>query len=313
MSLAFVFPGQGSQSVGMLAELGARHPEVEATFDEASEVLGLDLWRLVREGPASELDRTERTQPAMLATGVAIWRVWCARGGPAPSAVAGHSLGEYSALVCAGALDLSAAVSLVADRARYMQEAAPPGGGAMAALLGLPDAEVEALCARAAEGQVVEPANYNAPGQVVIAGEADAVARAVTLAKEAGVRRAVPLSVGVPSHCALMRPAAKRLAARLDEAALAPPRIPVIHNADATPHPDLPGLRAALVEQLHQPVRWAQCVQRLLADGARTVVELGPGKVLTRLMRRIDRSAETLAVADPDELNTALSHTGASE
>jgi [acyl-carrier-protein] S-malonyltransferase len=304
--LAFVYPGQGSQSVGMLADLAASHPVVRETFAEASEVLGYDLWALAQNGPEADLSRTDRTQPALLAAGVAVWRAWQAAGGPAPARMAGHSLGEYTALVCAGSLEFTAAVRLVEARGRYMQDAVPQGEGAMAAVLGLDDAEVERVCAEAAQGQVVAAANYNSPGQVVVAGHAAAVERSLALAKAAGAKRAVTLAVSVPSHCALMDPAARRLAADLADVTLAPPRVPVYHNADAAPAADPDAIRDALVRQLVGPVRWTECIRAMAADGARTFVEAGPGKVLTGLMRRIDKGLAAYAVLDPAGLEKAL-------
>jgi len=315
MSLAFVFPGQGSQSVGMLDALAASRGEVEQTFAEASRALDLDLWRLVREGPEEALARTWNTQPAMLAAGVATWRAWRAAGGPAPAWLAGHSLGEYSALVCSGALDFGEAVRLVADRGRFMQEAVPPGTGAMAAVIGLDDEAVAAACRSAAQAgdgdEVVAPANLNAPGQVVIAGHAGAVARAGEAAAAAGARRVVELPVSVPSHCALMAPAAERLAGRLAEVDLGAPAIPVLHNADVSSHADADAIRAALVRQLSQPVRWVATVRRLAAEGAELTVECGPGRVLTGLGRRIERTLAATCVQDPASLEEALARAGA--
>ncbi|MGD8429348.1 MAG: ACP S-malonyltransferase [Ectothiorhodospiraceae bacterium] len=304
--LAFVFPGQGSQSKGMLSALAERFPTVERTFEEASEALGHNLWKLVQEGPENDLNRTDNTQPAMLAAGVAVYRVWMAEGGPEPAMMAGHSLGEYTALCCAGALKFADAVSLVRDRGRFMQEAVPQGQGAMAAILGLDDDQVGDVCARAAEGDVVEAVNYNAPGQVVIAGSASAVERAVGLAKEAGAKRALPLPVSVPSHCALMKPASDRLAERLAAVDIGVPRVPVIHNVDVETSADADGVRDRLVRQLYRPVRWVETVQRLSADGGERIVECGPGKVLAGLNKRIDRQLATSAVYDPDTLAKAL-------
>jgi len=304
--MAAVFPGQGSQSVGMLAALAEAWPQVQETFAEASEVLGEDLWALTQQGPAEALNRTERTQPAMLAAGVAVWRVWQAADGPIPMAMAGHSLGEYSALVAAEALAFADAVKLVEARARAMQDAVPEGVGAMAAILGLDDDQVRALCEAEAQGQVLEPVNFNSPGQVVIAGHAEAVARATAAAKAAGARRALVLPVSVPSHCALMEPAAERLAEVLAGVDIAKPRIPVLHNVDVAAHDDPDGIREALKRQLHSPVRWVETIRVLAAGGARTVVELGPGKVLTGLNKRIDKQLQALAVEDPDSLAAAL-------
>ncbi|MCU0935130.1 MAG: ACP S-malonyltransferase [Gammaproteobacteria bacterium] len=309
VELAMVFPGQGSQAVGMLKSLGEAFPVVRETFAEASRVLGYDLWALTQEGPEAELNRTEKTQPAMLAAGVAAWRVWRGRGGTSPSVLAGHSLGEYTALVCAGAIDFADAVALVADRGRYMQDAVPAGAGAMAAILGLTDEQVVDACERAAEGEVVAAANFNSPGQVVVAGESASVQRVVALARQAGAKRAVVLPVSVPSHCALMRPAAERLAERLAGLAIRAPMVPVVHNVDARPRSEPQAIREALTDQLYRPVRWVECVRAMGAAGARTFVEAGPGKVLTGLQRRILADAPALAVLDPDSLQAALAQT----
>ncbi len=309
MELAMVFPGQGSQAVGMLKPLGEAFPEVLETFAEASRVLGYDLWALAQEGPEAELNRTEKTQPAMLAAGVAVWRVWRGQGGAVPAVLAGHSLGEYTALVCAGAIDFADAVALVADRGRYMQDAVPAGAGAMAAILGLTDEQVVDACERAAEGEVVAAANFNSPGQVVVAGASTAVQRAVALARQAGAKRAVVLPVSVPSHCALMRPAAERLAERLAGLEIRAPALPVVHNVDAQPRPEPQAIREALADQLHRPVRWVDCVRAMGAGGNRTFVEAGPGKVLTGLQRRILADTPAVAVLDPESLQAALAQT----
>jgi [acyl-carrier-protein] S-malonyltransferase len=301
-----VFPGQGSQSVGMLSELSASHPQVKQTFSEASDTLGYDLWRLVSDGPAEELNRTDRTQPAMLAAGVAVWRVWTANKGPAPALMAGHSLGEYTALVCAAAIDLADAVALVAERGRCMQQAVPEGTGAMAAILGLDDAAVEALCREAQEGEVVSAVNFNSPGQVVIAGNTAAVLRATQLAKERGAKRAVQLPVSVPSHCELMRPAAEQFAARLQEAPIRSPGIPVIQNVDVATHDDPDSIRNVLARQLYSPVQWVRTIETMRDSGIARLIEAGPGKVLTGLVRRIDRKLTVLPVLDPGTLKAAL-------
>jgi [acyl-carrier-protein] S-malonyltransferase len=305
-ALSFVFPGQGSQAVGMLAELAAAYPLVGDTFAEASAALGLDLWRLVQEGPAEELNLTHNTQPAMLAAGVAVWRVWQQQGGVQPAYLAGHSLGEYTALVAGGAIEFADAVRLVAERGRLMQAAVPEGTGAMAAILGLDDDQVRAACAQAAAGEVVEAVNFNSPGQVVIAGHAGAVARAVEAAKAAGAKRAVTLPVSVPSHCALMRPAAERLAQRLASMAVRVPQIPVLHNVDVAVASTADAVRDRLARQLHSPVRWAETVKRLVAEGVTLVVEAGPGKVLAGLNKRIDKNLESVAAYDPASLAAAL-------
>jgi len=308
MSLAVVFPGQGSQSVGMLAALAAAEPLVQETFADASHVLGYDLWALCQAGPEAELGSTERTQPAMLAAGVATWRVWQRHGGPRPVAMAGHSLGEYTALVCSGALDFPVAIDLVRFRGQLMQQAVPLGQGAMAAVLGLDDAAVAEACREAEQGEVVEAVNFNAPGQVVIAGNATAVARAIEAAKARGAKRAVTLPVSVPSHSRLMTGAAEQLAARLAQVEVRMPDVPAVYTVDVQTHASPDGIRHALKEQLYKPVRWADTVRAMLASGVTTVVECGPGKVLTALNRRIERRPELsmLAVDDPDSLAAAL-------
>ena len=310
MSLAIVFPGQGSQSVGMLAELAARHPEVEATFAEASEALGYDLWALVRNGPAERLNETVHTQPAMLAAGVATWRCWQSLSGPSPMAMAGHSLGEFSALVCAQSLGFSDAVRVVQARAQLMQAAVPIGQGGIAALLGLDDGAVESLCETVRSelaGRSVTAVNYNAPGQVVVAGHGDAVDAVVARARDAGARRAIKLPMSVPVHCPLMAPAAEGFNRVLAEVSFLAPQIPVLHNADLAAHDDPAAIRTALVGQLVKPVRWTGSIVGLREMGARRFVELGPGKVLSGLLRRIDRSAEGVAVLDPQSLDAAVS------
>ena len=303
--LAFLFPGQGSQSVGMLADLGDR-AIVRETFAEASDVLGYDLWALTQDGPEADLNQTDRTQPAMLTAGVAVWRLWREQAGAEPCVMAGHSLGEYSALVCADAIDFAAAVDLVAERGRLMQAAVPAGEGAMAAILGLEDAQVVAVCEQAAQGEVVSAANFNSPGQVVVAGAAAAVDRAVALATEAGAKKAVKLAVSVPSHCALMRPAAEQLAIKLAAMEVRTPRVPVIHNADVLAYDQADRIREALARQLYQSVRWVETVQKLAADGIVSAIEAGPGKVLMGLNRRIDRNVKTTPVLDTDSLAKAL-------
>ena len=305
-TLAIVFPGQGSQSVGMLAELAAEHSQVIDTFEQASDVLGYDLWQLVQDGPADELNETDKTQPAMLAAGVAVWRMWQAGGGAEPALMAGHSLGEYTALVCAGALDYQDAVSLVAERGRCMQSAVPVGTGAMAALLGLDDEAVQAVCEQAAEGEVVSAVNFNSPGQVVIAGQTEAVQRAMALAKESGAKRAVQLPVSVPSHCALMQPAAEAFAKHLDAASITTPSIRVMQNVDALLHDDPGRIRENLNKQLYSPVQWVRSVQAMHEQGVSRIVEAGPGKVLTGLCKRIDKSITAAAVFDQESLVAAL-------
>ncbi len=303
---AFVFPGQGSQSVGMLRELAATHPEVQETFQQASDALGFDLWGLVREGPERELNRTERTQPAMLAAGVAVWRVWRATGGPVPELMAGHSLGEYTALVCAGSLDFADGVALVAERGRFMQEAVPEGEGALAAVLGLDAERLVELCSAQTDG-VVEPANYNAPGQLVIGGDAAAVDRVLEQARAAGAKRALRLPVSVPAHTRLMQPAGERLAGRLQQVSLRAPSVPVIHNVDLSRAADGEAIRECLVRQVSNPVRWVETVELMASEGVSRVVECGPGKVLAALVRRIRRELSVQAITDPAGLEQALS------
>ena len=306
-TLGVVFPGQGSQAVGMLSDLAGASPEVGDAFAQASEVLGYDLWQLVQNGPAEELNQTARTQPAMLAAGVAVWRVWQARGGAMPVVMAGHSLGEYTALVCAGALRYGDAISLVAERGRCMQSAVPEGVGAMAAILGLDDAAVTGVCDTAAQGEVVSPVNFNSPGQVVIAGHAAAVERATQLAKEAGAKRAVLLPVSVPSHCSLMMSAASEFAVRLAQVEISSPQIPVIQNVDAVAHADPVAIRENLGRQLYSPVQWVRSIQAMGALGVSRVIEAGPGKVLAGLCKRIDKSIAAAAVHDTASLDSALS------
>ncbi len=307
MKLAFVFPGQGSQSVGMLATLPGAAPEVAATFGEASQVLGYDLWALCQQGPAAELDATERTQPALLAAGVAVWRAWLARGGAGPAVMAGHSLGEITALVCAGALDYAAAVDLVRFRGQVMQAAVPAGTGAMAAVLGLDDAAVEAACREAAGSEVVAAVNYNSPEQVVIAGHAAAVERASAACEARGAKRVIALPVSVPSHSPLMRPAAEELKARLENLAVKAPAIPV-YAFDGSWHDSPAAIREGLYRQLFNPVRWSRIVAAMVSSGVSHVVEGGPGKVLAGLVRRAPggRQLQVLAVDGADSLNAAL-------
>lgn len=309
MSLAFTFPGQGSQSIGMLAELAADYRQVEESFAEASEVLGYDLWELSQQGPEARLNATEQTQPAMLAAGVAVARVWRAAGGPAPIVAAGHSLGEYAALVCAGSLVFADAVALVAARGRFMQDAVPEGQGAIAALLGLDDARVVELCASVTDPSaesLVSAINFNAPGQVVIAGHAGAVEKAIALAREAGARKAIKLPMSVPVHCALMEPARERLLAKLADTRLDAPEFPIVHNADNRTHRQAAEIRDVLAQQLTRPVRWVESVIRLREHGATILVEPGPGRILTGLNKRIDRSLKAMAVHDSASLDKAL-------
>jgi [acyl-carrier-protein] S-malonyltransferase len=311
MSFVFVFPGQGSQSVGMLGALAAAAPSVRATFDEASAVLGYDLWQLVSAGPEETLNSTERTQPAMLAAGVATWRVWRERGGALPAIVSGHSLGEFTALTCAQALSFAQAVELVRFRGQVMQEAVPAGSGAMAAILGLDDEAVVAVCREAARGAVVEPVNFNSPEQVVIAGEAAGVQRALEAAKVRGAKRTLLLPVSVPSHSSLMRAAGERLKERLAGLEVRPPHIRYVSAVDARAHERADDIREILVRQLSSPVRWTQTLRAVSDGDVAQVIECGPGRVLTGLNRRIERRAQLsfLALQDPASLEAALTAT----
>lgn len=305
-TLAFVFPGQGSQQVGMLSELAAAHPVIEETFAEASAALGYDLWNLVQSGPEEQLNATEVTQPALLTASVALWRLWVQQGGATPGIMAGHSLGEYSALVCAGALSLAEGVTLVRLRGELMQRAVPAGSGAMAAILGLDDAGVRAACESAAEGQVVAPVNFNCPGQVVIAGEKAAVERAMEACKTAGAKRAIPLAVSVPSHCRLMEPIAGAMADALAGVELVLPAIPVVQNVTASAPDSVEVLRQNLVAQLYSPVLWTDSVNAMVAQGATVMVECGPGKVLCGLNKKVDKSLEVVSLTDAASFEKAL-------
>jgi len=308
--LAAVFPGQGSQSLGMMAGWEA-HPAVRATFDEASETLGEDLWALVTDGPGEALNLTTNTQPVMLAAGVAAWRAWVADGGPRPAVVAGHSLGEYAALVAAGALAFRDAVPLVRFRAQAMQEAVPAGVGAMAAILGAADDALADACREAAQGQVVEPVNFNSPGQIVIAGHREAVERAIEAAKARGAKRGMLLPVSAPFHSSLMKPAADRLAARLADVTFHAPAIPVLHNVDVAEHPTADAIRQALARQAAGAVRWTATVQAMAARGVTDVVECGPGRVLTGLARKIAPTLKAHALTDGASLADARAAIGA--
>jgi [acyl-carrier-protein] S-malonyltransferase len=304
---AFVFPGQGSQSLGMLGELATQYSIVQETFAEASSVLGYDLWALTQQGPVEKLNETAFTQPALLAAGVACWRIAVDLKLPQPSVLAGHSLGEYTALVCAGSLDFKDAILLVKNRGEFMQAAVPAGKGAMAAIIGLELDVLEVVCKEAAQGQVLAPANMNSPGQIVIAGEAEAVARASILAKEKGARMAVPLPVSVPSHCDLMRPAAERLAQVMKEIEFKKPQIPVYHNVDVKTHSDSSHIQQALVDQLYSPVRWIETIQSFAGLGVNAIVECGPGVVLGSLNKRIDKEIENFSMSDLASVEKILS------
>lgn len=307
MAIAGLFPGQGSQSLGMLAELAASFPIVTQTFEQASSVLGRDLWQLAQGSDETALNSTETTQPLMLAAGVAVWRVWQTQGGCLPIAVAGHSLGEYSALVAAEVLDFNEAVALVSQRAQLMQAAVPEGTGAMAAILGLADEQVIAACEQAAQGEIVEAVNFNSPEQVVIAGNASAVERAIAIANELGAKKTIKLAVSVPSHCSLMKPAAVQLAQALNQTQLRTGKLPVLQNVDGLARGELADIRSALAEQLYRPVRWVSTIRNLQAQyGAKMMIEFGPGKVLTGLNRRIERRMDAVCISDNASLEAAL-------
>ena len=305
-SLAFVFPGQGSQSLGMLAELAQAHPQIREAFDEASTGCGADVWALSQNGPEDQLNQTEFTQPALLAASIGVWRAWLANAGAQPARLAGHSLGEYAALVAAGSLSLFDAARLVRTRGQLMQAAVPAGTGAMAAVLGADDAQVAAICAEASGDGVVVPANYNSPGQIVIGGHAGAVDRAIAALTVQGVRKIVRLAVSVPSHTPLMREAADQLAAVMADMAWRMPDRPVVQNANAAVHGSLPEIRDALARQLYLPVRWTDCVQALAAQGTTRILECGPGKVLSGLVKRIDKSIDARSLGTPVEWDSAL-------
>ncbi len=304
--LAFVFPGQGSQKIGMLADLSSQYSLVAETFSEASSALGYDLWDLVQNGSQDDINLTERTQPLLLAASVAIWRVWQHKGGAQPVLMAGHSLGEWSALVCAGVVAFGDAIKLVQQRGKFMQEAVPAGQGAMAAIIGLDDASIIDACKQAEQGEVVAAVNFNSPGQVVIAGAAGAVERASALCKEAGAKRALPLPVSAPFHTSLMRPAAEKLAAQIYNTSFSTPDIPVVHNVTAEPESNPEKIKALMIEQIFSAVRWVDCVNTLSARGIATTIECGPGKVLSGLNKRINKDLNTLSIETPEELLGAL-------
>jgi len=311
MNYAITFPGQGSQSVGMLKELAAAFPLVKQTFEEAADALSFDLWKLVQEGPESDLNRTDNTQPAMLTAGIAVARVWKNHYNQQPTLLAGHSLGEYSALCFSGVFSFADAVKLVATRGKLMQAAVSEGEGAMAAILGLDDALVAEACKKAQQNEIVTPANYNGIGQVVIAGHKNAVERAISEAKQLGAKRGVLLPVSVPAHCALMKPAAEKLAIVLNEIKMVSPSIPVVHNVDVSTKTDPEEIKHALIAQLSDSVRWTETVQYLAKQEIELVLELGPGKVLAGINKRVDKNLNTLPVFDPQTLEQALKTLGA--
>ncbi len=306
-NLAFVFPGQGSQKIGMLADLASEYPVVEQTFREASEVLGYDLWDAVQNGTQEAINLTECTQPLLLTASVACWRVWQERGGAAPALMAGHSLGEWSALVCAGVLAFTDAVALVRERGKLMQEAVPAGVGAMAAIIGLADDDIKAACEAQAGDEVVAPVNFNSPGQVVIAGHAAAVERAMQACKDAGAKRALPLPVSAPFHTSLMKPAAEKLAAAVERTEFSVPEVPVVHNVNGATEADPAKIKALMIEQIYSPVLWVDCVAAMKAAGVEQLVECGPGKVLAGLAKRIDRSLSAVSLETPADFHSALS------
>ncbi|HOY23519.1 MAG TPA: ACP S-malonyltransferase [Cellvibrio sp.] len=305
-NLAFVFPGQGSQKIGMLADLAAQYPIVTQTFAEASQVLGYDLWDLVQNGAQEDINLTERTQPLLLTASVAVWRVWNEKKGVQPALVSGHSLGEWSALVCAGVVAFADAVKLVQQRGKFMQEAVPAGQGAMFAIIGLDDALILEACKKAEQGEVVSAVNFNSPGQVVIAGTAAAAERAAALCKEAGAKRALPLPVSAPFHTSLMRPAADRLAEQIAATEFKAPQIPVVHNVTAQTEADPKKIKALMIEQIYRAVRWVECINTMCAAGITATIECGPGKVLSGLNKRINSELTTLSIEKTEEVDAVL-------
>jgi [acyl-carrier-protein] S-malonyltransferase len=308
-NLAFVFPGQGSQKIGMLADVAAKHALIQATFAESSEALGYDMWQLIQQGQQEEINLTEKTQPILLTASVALWRLWLQQGGAKPSLMAGHSLGEFTALVCAGSLDFADAVRLVRARGQFMQTAVPVGEGSMAAILGLDDDVINQICAEAAQGECVQAVNYNSPGQVVIAGKVAAVDRAIEKLKAAGAKRAMPLPVSAPFHTDLMQPAGERLAEALADITIKVPEIAVVHNVHAQTESNPEKIRELLIQQIYSPVKWVDCVNTMVKAGVTTTVECGPGKVLSGLNKRIEKSLDCLAIEEEQALLDAVAAT----
>lgn len=305
-NLAFVFPGQGSQKIGMLADLAEHNPIIEETFSEASEVLGYDMWHLIQKGAQEDINLTERTQPILLTCSVAIWRLWNEKKGPVPSQMAGHSLGEWSALVCANVIDFADGLKIVEARGKYMQQAVPVGQGAMAAIIGLEDQAILDACSEASSLGVVDAVNFNAPGQVVIAGSNDAVERAMEMCKSAGAKRALPLPVSAPFHTSLMKPAADKLAEMVNAVTFRAPEVPIMHNVHANNENDPQVIKKLMLEQIYSPVRWVDCVKQLKKSGASTLIECGPGKVLSGLSKRIDRELIALATESAADFDAVL-------
>lgn len=307
-NLAFLFPGQGSQKVGMLSDMAEKYSVVTDTFAEASEVLGFDAWDMIQNGEQETLNLTENTQPLLLTSSVALWRVWQQEEGPQPSIMAGHSLGEFSALVCSGSIQFADGVDLVRDRGRFMQTAVPVGQGAMAAVLGLDDADIDNICSSISKNDVVEAVNYNSPGQVVIAGTVAGVDAAIEACKEAGAKRAMPLPVSAPFHTSLMKPAGEQLEEKLSSIMIVPPSIPVVHNVHAQTETNAEEIKKLLVQQIYSPVKWVSCIEAIASSGVTSTVECGPGKVLAGLNKRINKSLSSASIESPDDLAKALSN-----
>ena len=305
-NLAFVFPGQGSQKIGMLAELAEQSPIIEKTFNEASEVLGYDMWQLIQQGAQEDINLTQRTQPILLTCSVAIWRLWNQKQGASPSQMAGHSLGEWSALVCANVIDFADGLKIVEARGKFMQQAVPVGQGAMAAIIGLDDQAILEACTEANALGVVDAVNFNAPGQVVIAGSNEAVERAMEICKDAGAKRALPLPVSAPFHTSLMKPAADNLADMVNAVTFRSPEVPIMHNVHAQNEQDPQAIKALMLEQIYSPVKWVDCVKQLKQSGVSTLVECGPGKVLSGLAKRIDRELTAVATESAADFDAAL-------